>query len=135
MTPTWLEFLGVLGVVVAFGVMVLWGLNKTDGDLKPIFLFIIPGAFVAIVVVQVVENRSKDQLRAEQLLKENCKQIDYVQGETVTATGYGFTGSGSPIVGTMNQSSADRYTYLCDGGVRYTLTYDIEKYRAENGGK
>lgn len=138
MTPTWLEISGVIGLIIFFGIVVMSGFGREDGRLsfrKLLLLMVIPSGVASFIAIQAAQERnpggykSKDQLRAEKLFSENCKQIDFIQGEFKTATGFGVSVTGSPVVGTINQNSADRYTYLCDKGVRYTLTYDIEKYR------
>ncbi|MCE7534195.1 hypothetical protein [Acinetobacter nosocomialis] len=72
---------------------------------------------------------SVDEKRAAKMFTQNCKQVNYVQANNTTGLGLGVSTKGSPVVGAISSSNEDSYVYSCDGGVQYTLTYDIEKYR------
>ncbi|MFL1616222.1 hypothetical protein GHT89_16630 [Acinetobacter baumannii] len=72
---------------------------------------------------------SSDEKRAAKMFTQNCKQVNYIQANNTTGLGLGVTTKGSPVVGAVSSSNEDSYVYSCDGGVQYTLTYDIEKYR------
>lgn len=72
---------------------------------------------------------SKDEERAARMFKQNCKLVNFIQGNEKSSTGFGVSSGGSLIVGTGSSSNQDNYIYSCDGNIQYTLTYDIEKYR------
>lgn len=126
------KFIAAFNIIVA---VMLFFWKRTAAFPIVIFLLIIGGGalFYGLVFLQdeMQNNRyiSKDEARAAKMFQQNCKQVDYIQSNETTGLGIGMTGKGSPVLGTISSSNEDSYFYMCDEGVKYNLTYDIEKYR------
>lgn len=68
--------------------------------------------------------------QAATMKKEHCKQVAFVEGKTHTgvATGIAVTGKVTPVTGVVSSTDDDQYTYSCDSGKTYTLSYDYTKF-------
>lgn len=125
------EFIAVFMIIIA-GALLFW--KKTDGFKIVIPLIVLAASlyFWSILLNDGFQkNRyiSKDEARAVKMFQQNCKQVNFIQSNETSGLGIGMTGKGSPVLGTVSSSNEDSYFYVCDEGVKYNLTYDIEKYR------
>lgn len=125
------EFIAVFLIIIA-GALLFW--KKADGFLIVIPLIVLAASlyFWSILLNDGFQkNRyiSKDEARAVKMFQQNCKQVNFIQSNETSGLGIGMTGKGSPVLGTVSSSNEDSYFYVCDEGVKYNLTYDIEKYR------
>lgn len=125
------ELIAVFLIIIA-GALLFW--KKADGFLIVIPLMVLAASlyFWSILLNDGFQkNRyiSKDEARAVKMFQQNCRQVNFIQSNETSGLGIGMTGKGSPVLGTVSSSNEDSYFYVCDEGVKYNLTYDIEKYR------
>lgn len=123
-----------LVIIVTGGATIFF--RSEPGAALPIIVFgVLLGCGCLLYIFMNAENDpssryiSNDEKRAAKMFTQNCKQVNYIQANNTTGLGLGVSTKGSPVVGAISSSNEDSYVYSCDGGVQYTLTYDIEKYR------
>lgn len=93
--------------------------------------WVLGGVVILITGVIIWASSHKTRLDMAATMKnEHCRQIAYAEGQTSTGIGTGVAVSGkvTPVAGVVTSTEDDQYTYTCDGGKTYTLSYDISKY-------
>ncbi|MEO4091954.1 hypothetical protein ABH307_00655 [Acinetobacter pittii] len=72
---------------------------------------------------------NEHRLEGEKLIALNCKLAEYKAPVSSDGSGVGVTTKGSVVVGSVSSSTNEQWTYLCDGNVKYTINFDLDKYR------